>query len=180
MTLNDCEDPYDFGLKIVLLKLEFNNLLIKEEDIATLIGVACARYATTICGKQKRIENRREEITCRALVEAMCDVRRLGTKNSKAGMNDVKIALVAVQPGAFAGNCHNCGKRGHSSFECPSNRIPSSGGKKRKECDIIGHASRDCWEDPKNKGKSSRNWVSRKKKKERGGERIPRGNLPTS
>ena len=31
----------------------------------------------------------------------------------------------------------------------------------------MGHAAEDCWEDPKNKGKRTRNWVLRKKRKNR-------------
>ena len=61
-------------MKVASIKLEFNNLLREENNIATLIGVAGAKYATTITGEQKPIKSREEEITFRALVEAMCDV----------------------------------------------------------------------------------------------------------
>ena len=102
LTLKDCEDPDDFSLKIASLELEFNNLLSKEDKIATLIGVAGAKYAAKICGEQKLIKSRGDEITFRALVEAMCDVWQLLSKNSKAGKNNDKTALGLVQPGTFA------------------------------------------------------------------------------
>ena len=71
----------------------------------------------------------------------------------------------SVQPGAFAGNCYNCGKPGHRSVDCPSKGTHFSGGRKCNECGQMGHATGDCWEDPKNAGKRPRNWVSRKKRK---------------
>ena len=87
------------------------------------------------------------------------------TKNSEAGRNDGKTTLGLVQPGAFTGNCYNCGKRGHKSFEFLSKGTQSSDGKKCEECGIMGHATEDYWEDSKNEGKRPRNWVSREKKK---------------
>ena len=70
LTLKDCEDPEDFSLKIVLLKLEFNNFLSKENKLVTLIGVAGTKYAATVHSEHKLIKSRGEEITFRALVEA--------------------------------------------------------------------------------------------------------------
>jgi hypothetical protein len=89
------------------------------------------------------------------------------TKNSKERRNDGETALGFLQPGPFIGNCFNCGMSGHRSFECPSNTTASSGGKKyeQEDCGILGHATEDCWEDPKNEGKRPNNWVSRKKRK---------------
>jgi hypothetical protein len=74
LTLKDCKDPHGFGLKIASLELEFNNSLSKEDKIATLFGVAGARYTTTICGEKKLFESREEEINFRALLKAIRDV----------------------------------------------------------------------------------------------------------
>ena len=74
LTFKDCEDPPNFFLKIVSLKLESNNSLGEEDKIATLNGVAGAKYAMAIRGEKKPVESREEEITFRALVEAMYDV----------------------------------------------------------------------------------------------------------
>ena len=165
--MKDCEDPHGFGLKIASLKLEFNNLLSDEDKMITLICVAGSRYATTICGEKKLFESKGEEITFKALLTAIRDVWRLSSKNSSTGRNDGKAALGSVQPGAFAGNCYNCSKPGLRSGDCPSKGTRSSGGKKceHEDCGIFGHATEDCWEDPKNAGKRPRNWVLRKKRK---------------
>ena len=165
LMLKDCKDPHGFGLKNASLELKFNDSLSKEDKIATLISVAGLRYASTIRGKKKLFKSKDKEITFKALLEAIRDVWRLSTKRFSAGRNDGKAALGSVQPGVFAGNCYNCGKCGHKSFECLSKGTQSSGDKKYDECDIMGHAIEDCWEDPKNTGQRPRNWVLRKKRK---------------
>ena len=168
LTMKDSEDPHGFGLKIASLELEFNNTLSDEDKMATLIGVAGSRYATTIRGEKKLFESKGEEITFKALLTAIRDVWRLSGKNSSAGRNEGEKALGSVQPGAFAGNCFKCGKPGHRSFECESNGTASSGGGKKcehEDCGLFGHSTEDCWEDPKNEGRRPKNWVSRKKRK---------------
>ena len=129
LTLEGCEDPHGFGLKILSLKLEFNNPLSEEDKMATLISVAGSRYETTIRGEKKLFESKGEAITFKALLETIRGVWRLSNTNSSAGRNDGKTALGLMQPGASAGNCFTCGKHGHRSFECPSNGVASSGGK---------------------------------------------------
>ena len=44
-----------------MLKKKFNNLLSKEVTNATLIGVAGAKYAATICSEQKQIKRSLDE-----------------------------------------------------------------------------------------------------------------------
>ena len=107
--MKDCKDSHGFGLKIASLELKFYNLTSKEDKMATLIGATGARYATSICGEKKMFESKEEEITFRALLEAIRDVWRLLTKNSSAGRNDDEKALGPVQPDAFARNCFKCG-----------------------------------------------------------------------
>ena len=119
----------------------------------------------TIYGNQKLIESQGEDITCRALVETICDVRQLLGKNSKAGRNTDKTALGLVQPDTFAGTCYNCGKRRHRSVKYPSKGTQSSSGKICKVCGILGHATEDYWENLKNEGKMCKKWVSTKKRK---------------
>ena len=88
-------------------------------------------------------------------------------KNPKAGENNNKTALGSVKPGDFAGNCYNCGKRGHKGFKCPFKGNQSSGGNTCELCGNMRHNTEDYWEDTKNEGNRCKNWVSRKKRKTR-------------
>ena len=145
----------------------WNSITYCQDKSATLIGITDEKYAATIRDKQKLIESREEEITFGALVESIRDVLRFLRKNSMTGKNNDKTALGLVQPGGFIGNCYNCGKCVHKSFECLPKGTQSSSGKTCEECGIMGHLPEDCWENPKNKGKRCKTWVSRKKRKTR-------------
>ena len=149
LTLKGGKDPDNFGTAIASLKMEYNNMLAKEDKIAILFSVAGEKYATMILSKRKLPKNR-EEVTFDALVVTIHEVWQVNRK--KKILNGATETLLADENymSDFAKNkkYFHCHKKIHLKFHCPElkGKRGTPLGMVYKLCGQMGHTKNMCWD----------------------------------
>ena len=169
LKLGKDQDPDELGNEIAALESQYGSILAEKEKVAAVVNAAGAIYADTILQEAKNLDAKGETTTADALIEAMSERFRISCggnsdESHKEDIGDKETKLVAGD--YFPGTCHNCGKKGHKSVDCPKPRLGFSG--TCNLCNRRGHREKDCWEKEENASKRPKGWKSRLGDKQEG------------
>ena len=79
LTLKRGEDPDDYGVASLSLRIECRHNLTEEDNVAALVGVTGPTDVNTIFNITQMIESKDQEVTCALLTVAICRIRRMSS-----------------------------------------------------------------------------------------------------